>query len=51
MKYAEYVISGWVITAGALGAYWWRLRVRVQRARRSLELDALSTPGPDTPRG
>jgi len=36
MKYAEYVITGWVLTAAALGGYWvWILR-RTKRAEASL---------------
>lgn len=36
MKYAGYVITGWVLTAGVLGAYWGRLVVRIRRDRREL---------------
>jgi hypothetical protein len=36
MKYAEYVIAGWVITGVAVLAYWLRL---IQRTRRAERLD------------
>jgi HAMP domain-containing protein len=32
MKFAEYVISGWVITGATLLAYWVRLGRRIRRA-------------------
>ena len=34
MKFAEYVITGWVITGGVLLAYWVRVVRRTQRAER-----------------
>ena len=34
MKYAEYVITGWVITAAALAVYWLRLGRRIRRAEK-----------------
>jgi hypothetical protein len=38
MRYAEYVITGWVITAVAFTVYWWRLGRRIRRAEK-LETD------------
>ena len=32
MRFAEYVITGWVVTGGALLAYWVRLGQRIRRA-------------------
>ena len=34
MKFAEYVITGWVLTGVALAAYWLRLQRRIRRAER-----------------
>jgi hypothetical protein len=34
MRFAEYVIGGWAVTAGALTAYWLRLGARIRRAER-----------------
>jgi hypothetical protein len=39
MRFAEYVIGGWALTAGALLAYWLRLGARIRRADR-LDRDA-----------
>jgi hypothetical protein len=39
MRYAEYVITGWVITAAAFALYWWRLGRRIRRAEK-LDTDA-----------
>jgi len=39
MRYAEYVITGWVITGAALAVYWLRLGRRLRRAEK-LDLDA-----------
>ena len=36
MRFAEYVIGGWVVTGAVLSAYWLRL---VQRTRRAERLD------------
>jgi hypothetical protein len=36
MRFAEYVIAGWVLTGAVLVAYWVRL---VQRTRRAERLD------------
>jgi hypothetical protein len=36
VKYAGYVITGWVLTTGVLGVYWARLVVRIRRDRREL---------------
>ena len=35
MRFAEYVITGWALTAGSLAVYWWRLRTRIRRAEAS----------------
>jgi hypothetical protein len=32
MRFAEYVITGWVITGAALFLYWLRLGQRIRRA-------------------
>ena len=34
MRFAEYVITGWVITGAVLLAYWVRVARRTQRAER-----------------
>jgi hypothetical protein len=34
VKFAEYVIGGWVLTGAVLAAYWVRLIVRIRRAER-----------------
>jgi NhaP-type Na+/H+ or K+/H+ antiporter len=34
VKYAEYVIGGWVLTGAVIGAYWVRLIQRTKRAER-----------------
>jgi hypothetical protein len=34
MRFAEYVIGGWALTAGALTGYWFRLGARIRRAER-----------------
>lgn len=39
MRFAEYVITGWVLTGGVLLAYWLRLVRRTRRAE-SLDRDA-----------
>lgn len=39
MRFAEYVISGWVITGAVLLAYWVRLVRRIRRAEH-LDTDA-----------
>ena len=36
MKFAEYVIAGWVVTGAVFVAYWLRI---VQRTRRAERLD------------
>jgi hypothetical protein len=36
MKFAEYVITGWVLTAVVIGAYWLWIVRRTKRAERSL---------------
>jgi len=33
VSYAEYVVTGWVLTGAVLGAYWAWLVVRTRRAR------------------
>ena len=35
MKFAEYVITGWVLTFVVLGAYWLWIVQRTKRAERS----------------
>ena len=40
VRFAEYVIAGWVLTGAVLGAYWLRLRQRTRRAERTLPPDA-----------
>lgn len=44
MNYAEYVVTGWVLTAVVLGAYWWWIARRTRRAeaswRAAREVDA-----------
>ena len=40
VRFAEYVIGGWVLTGAVLGAYWVRLRQRTRRAERSLPPEA-----------
>ena len=39
MRFAEYVIGGWVVTGAVLAAYWARLSTRIRRAER-VEPDA-----------
>ena len=39
MRFAEYVITGWVVTGAVLLAYWLRLVRRTRRAE-SLDRDA-----------
>jgi len=39
MTNAGYVITGWVLTGGALLAYWLRIQQRIRRAER-LERDS-----------
>jgi hypothetical protein len=34
MKYAEYVIGGWIITGAAVLTYWVRLTQKIRRAER-----------------
>lgn len=34
MRFAEYVITGWVITAATLLIYWLRLGRRIRRAEK-----------------
>jgi len=34
VKYAEYVIGGWVLTGIVVGVYWLRLGQRIRRAER-----------------
>jgi hypothetical protein len=48
VKYAEYVITGWVLTAAALSGYWvWILR-RTKRAEASWrEAHGTAIPGSD----
>ena len=36
MSYAEYVITGWVVTALIIGAYWLWIVRRTKRAEQSL---------------
>jgi hypothetical protein len=36
MRFAEYVITGWVLTAAVIGAYWLWIVRRTKRAERSL---------------
>ena len=36
MRFAEYVITGWVLTAVVLGTYWLWIVRRTKRAERSL---------------
>jgi hypothetical protein len=38
MRYAGYVITGWVITAAVLTLYWARVVVRTRRARRIVDV-------------
>ncbi|HZP30203.1 MAG TPA: hypothetical protein VFC99_14715 [Acidimicrobiia bacterium] len=40
MRFAEYVIGGWVLTGAVLGGYWLRLRQRIRRAERTLPPEA-----------
>lgn len=44
MRFAEYVISGWVITGAVLLAYWARLGRRIRRAESTTQA---SDAGPD----
>jgi hypothetical protein len=39
MRFAEYVVTGWVLTGVVLAAYWLRLLRRTRRAER-LDHDA-----------
>ncbi len=39
MRFAEYVIGGWVVTGAVLAGYWLRLLWRTRRAER-LHTDA-----------
>ena len=34
MRFAEYVIAGWVLTGAVLATYWLRLNRRIRRAER-----------------
>jgi hypothetical protein len=34
VRFAEYVVTGWVLTGAALGMYWVRLNRRIRRAER-----------------
>jgi hypothetical protein len=36
MRYAEYVVTGWALTGGTLGAYWLWVARRTRRAEQSL---------------
>lgn len=36
MRFAEYVVAGWALTAALLGAYWVRLSRRTRNAARNL---------------
>jgi Heme exporter protein D (CcmD) len=36
VKFAEYVITGWVITAATLAGYWFWIVRRTKRAEQSL---------------
>lgn len=38
MRYAGYVITGWVITGAVLTLYWARIAVRTRRARRIVDV-------------
>ncbi|HEX9466939.1 MAG TPA: hypothetical protein VGA11_00885 [Acidimicrobiia bacterium] len=40
MRFAEYVITGWVLTAAVLGGYWVWIVQRTRRAERSLPADS-----------
>ena len=35
MRYAEYVVTGWVVTGAAIGAYWLWIVRRTKRAEAS----------------
>jgi hypothetical protein len=37
MRFAEYVITGWALTFGVLGAYWLWIVQRTRRAERAQE--------------
>jgi hypothetical protein len=34
VRFAEYVVAGWVLTSAVLAAYWLRLVQRIRRAER-----------------
>jgi hypothetical protein len=36
MRFAEYVITGWVLTGAVLASYWFWIVRRTKRAERSL---------------
>jgi hypothetical protein len=36
MNFAEYVVTGWVVTAVVVGAYWLSIVRRTKRAEQSL---------------
>ena len=42
MRFAEYVITGWVLTGAVLGGYWVWIVQRTRRAERSLPADSLA---------
>jgi hypothetical protein len=37
MRFAEYVITGWVLTFAVLGGYWFWIVQRTRRAERTRE--------------
>ena len=37
MKFAEYVITGWALTAAVIGGYWVSIVQRTRRAERERE--------------
>jgi len=39
VNFAEYVISGWVLTAVVIGAYWLWIVQRTKRAERTRDLE------------
>jgi hypothetical protein len=36
MRFAEYVVTGWVLTGATIGAYWFWIVRRTRRAEQSL---------------
>ena len=49
MNFAEYVITGWVLTAVVLAGYWASIARRTRRARRTLPPERSPVPPGESP--